>query len=231
MPADLDILLSTPLFISKKIMRAVFRRHAGKLRGRCLDAGCGRRSYSRFLGGVTGYVGLEYDRSLRPDVRGDAQRLPFAAASFDCAMCQEVLEHVPEPHRVMAELHRVLRPGGYLYLTAPMSWNLHYEPWDFWRFTRYGLAYLAESHGFEIEAIEKLGGFWALWGSRLADNLSRRVKRWTRWLPRAASHGLVLLSSLPISLVFYLLAVLFDRFEPSEAKGWMLLCRRPDDDA
>jgi SAM-dependent methyltransferase len=52
-------------------------------------------------------------------VQGDALRLPFADASFDRVIAAEVLEHIPEDHSAMAELARVLRPGGTMAVTVP----------------------------------------------------------------------------------------------------------------
>ncbi|HEU5160575.1 MAG TPA: methyltransferase domain-containing protein [Streptosporangiaceae bacterium] len=54
-------------------------------------------------------------------VRGDALRLPFPAGSFDKVIAAEVLEHIPDDMSAMAELLRVLRPGGRLAVTVP-SW-------------------------------------------------------------------------------------------------------------
>jgi SAM-dependent methyltransferase len=52
-------------------------------------------------------------------VRGDAYALPFEDDSFDAVIAAEVLEHLPEDERAMAELHRVLRPGGQIAVTVP----------------------------------------------------------------------------------------------------------------
>ncbi len=63
-------------------------------------------------------------------VRGDATALPFAAATFDAVVTSEVLEHIPDDTGALAELHRVLRPGGVLAATVPswlpetISWKL-----------------------------------------------------------------------------------------------------------
>ncbi len=52
-------------------------------------------------------------------LRADAERLPFAAAAFDAVVVSEVLEHVPDPGRVVAEAARVLRRGGRMLFGGP----------------------------------------------------------------------------------------------------------------
>jgi SAM-dependent methyltransferase len=53
---------------------------------------------------------------------GDARRLPFPPAAFDRIIAAEVLEHIPEDRQVVAELARVLRPGGTIAITVPRWW-------------------------------------------------------------------------------------------------------------
>jgi ubiquinone/menaquinone biosynthesis C-methylase UbiE len=101
-----------------------------------LDCGCGYGFYLRLLDDLTGatIVGLDPDqdrldqcrqqlgdRSRVSYVRGDAQALPFPAESFSYAVCSEVLEHLDDDRAAMAELFRVLRPGGALALTVPSA--------------------------------------------------------------------------------------------------------------
>jgi ubiquinone/menaquinone biosynthesis C-methylase UbiE len=54
-------------------------------------------------------------------VQGDALHLPFADATFDRVICSEVLEHIPDDVAAMAELARVLRPGGTMAVTVPRA--------------------------------------------------------------------------------------------------------------
>jgi ubiquinone/menaquinone biosynthesis C-methylase UbiE len=61
---------------------------------------------------------------------GDALHIPFAEASFDVVVCSQVYEHVPDAARMMAEIHRVLKPGGACYFAAGnrIMWNEpHYD--------------------------------------------------------------------------------------------------------
>jgi SAM-dependent methyltransferase len=74
--------------------------------------------------------------------------LPVDDATFDAIINTQVLEHVPEPASVLAELHRVLKPAGRLFITAPFVWYLHEEPYDYYRYTSHGLRHLLVSAGF-----------------------------------------------------------------------------------
>jgi SAM-dependent methyltransferase len=76
------------------------------------------------------------------DLVADGQALPFRDKSVDAILLMEVLEHVPNPLRLLRECSRVLRPGGHLCLTAPQYHITHNHPGDFYRYTRQGLEYL-----------------------------------------------------------------------------------------
>ena len=108
------------------------------------------------------------------DVYASGLALPFGAQTFDTVVCSEVLEHVPDPACLLAEVTRVLRPGGHLLLTTPQTWGLHEEPHDYFRYTRYGLDVLARRAGLEPVRIAPTTGFWATWAARTSDFLFLR---------------------------------------------------------
>jgi len=100
------------------------------------------------------------------DFTSDLAELAVPDESMDAVLNINVLEHVPDPQRVLRECHRVLRPGGQLLLVAPQSWLMHQAPNDYYRYTRHGLEYLLTQAGFESLEVEPVGGtFWNL-GSR-----------------------------------------------------------------
>jgi SAM-dependent methyltransferase len=72
----------------------------------------------------------------------DAHNIPFADDTFEAVWIQAVLEHVLSPHEVVAELHRVLKPGGYIYADTPFIQHVHEEAYDFTRFTLSGHRWL-----------------------------------------------------------------------------------------
>jgi SAM-dependent methyltransferase len=74
----------------------------------------------------------------RTQIVCDAQQLPFSDESFDGVVAQAVLEHVMDPHRVVAEIHRVLKPGGLVYAETPFMQQVHEGAYDITRFTMVG---------------------------------------------------------------------------------------------
>ena len=123
-----------------------------------LDIGCGNKPYADLFGGCV-HVGLNNSTvDAVPDVVGDATRLPIASASIDLVFCTQVLEHVPHPRRLLEECRRVLKPAGWLVLSAPFYWPLHEEPHDFFRYTRYGLERLTSEAGLDCCRITPDGG-------------------------------------------------------------------------
>ena len=158
-------------WVVDRLMWKSMTRVANKAKGILLDVGCGEIPYFEiFESRVQRYVGLERDRIRyrdRPmDLCGDAIALPFGPETFDTVICNQVLEHLSEPNLAMEEIARVLVPGGYLILTAPHIWGIHEEPRDFYRFTNFGLCYLAERAQLEVLEIQAMAGFWVTAGVR-----------------------------------------------------------------
>lgn len=83
---------------------------------------------------------VETDVAFGADVSTicDAHNLPFADNSFDGVVIQAVLEHVVDPYRCVAEVHRVLKPAGVVYSETPFMQQVHLGRYDFTRFTHLG---------------------------------------------------------------------------------------------
>ena len=76
--------------------------------------------------------------------------LPFPSSDFDSIVTNQVLEHVFNPDSFMKELNRVLKNNGKLLLTVPFVWDEHEQPYDYARYSSFGLKALLEKAGFEI---------------------------------------------------------------------------------
>jgi SAM-dependent methyltransferase len=153
---------------------------------RVLDAGAGEGRYRdafrhcRYAGVDLGigdtrwnYAGL--------DVLGDLSRLPFPDDAFDAMVNIVVLEHTRRPDVVLMELGRALRPGGRLLLVAPQQWEVHQQPHDYFRFTRYGLEWLLTQAGLTAVRIDPVGGYFTLLARRLLNGLNF-FQGGARWL-------------------------------------------------
>jgi SAM-dependent methyltransferase len=155
------------LSLERRSILEFVARCAGELeRGaRVLDAGAGDAPY-RELFRHCDYVTTDWTRSVHAgarsaDVIASLAELPIADASFDAVVCTQVLEHVCDPRAVVAELHRVLRPGARLWLTVPLVWPLHEEPFDFFRYTPHSLAALLARAGFLDVHVAPRNGYFA----------------------------------------------------------------------
>jgi len=129
-----------------------------------LDAGAGECVYKKYFDHCK-YTSTDYcvgdgewDYS-KIDIVCKLSEIPIADESFDNVLCTQTLEHVPNPDDVLKELSRVTKKGGKLFLTVPLFHAEHQIPYDFYRYTQYGLKYLLEKNSFEIEKIENGGGY------------------------------------------------------------------------
>ena len=159
---------------------------------RVLDAGAGEGQYARHFArqrycGVDLAVGdAAWDYS-RLDAVADLTALPFRDGVFDAAVHIVTIEHLREPGRALVELGRTLAAGGGLLVAAPHEWEVHQAPHDYFRYTRYGLAYLLEKSGYEVSEMRPAGGYFRLLARRLLNGLQffSGGLRWLWFVPAA----------------------------------------------
>jgi len=169
------------------VLERSLRAVAPQAHGRLLDVGCGDKAYEPwFRPFVVSYIGVEHaatfartDASARggPDVIYGGATMPFRDASFDTVLSVQVLEHTPRPAALMAEMRRVLAPGGILILTAPFQFRLHEQPHDYFRYSPHGLRQLCEDVGLEVFEVLPQGSLWTVIGHKLNSFLGLRVAR------------------------------------------------------
>jgi ubiquinone/menaquinone biosynthesis C-methylase UbiE len=132
-------------------------------KGKLLDIGCGNKPYRNLFSHITEYIGCDVVQSSENvvDFICPANRLCFNDKEFDTIFSTQVIEHVADFKGMIAESARVIKEGGYAIFTAPFCWELHEEPYDFLRFTKYGLKDSFENAGFEVVKLRANGGKWA----------------------------------------------------------------------
>lgn len=101
-----------------------------------LDIGAGNSSHYRFF---PNRLTIDVDPKRKPDIIADAHSLPFKDKEFEYILCTEVLEHLKDPIKAISEMKRVLQNDGVLILTTRFVYPMHDSPYDYWRFTKYGL--------------------------------------------------------------------------------------------
>jgi SAM-dependent methyltransferase len=176
---DMNINLDSHHYIVLSLLYVWMKEHALPVaEGVMLDFGCGGQPYKSFFEGkITKYIGADVaaaenttlDIEIVPN-----QPLPLLDESVDTVLSTQTLEHVFDVHFYLNECHRILKPNGVLILTAPMQWRHHEVPYDFLRFTRYGLIEYLSQHGFEIDNITPCGGVYALIGQIFLNHLAER---------------------------------------------------------
>ena len=159
---------------------------------RVLDAGAGEGQYrghfarQQYCGvdlavgdGSWDYSGL--------DVLADLTALPFRSGAFDAAIHIVTIEHLRDPGAALAEMGRTMAPGAMLLVAAPHEWEVHQAPHDYFRYTRYGLAWLLEQAGFEVCEMRAVGGYFRLLARRLLNGLQFFTggARWLCFIPAA----------------------------------------------
>lgn len=192
-----------------------------------LDAGAGECGHKAFFSGKK-YISIDFaegDASYNYknlSIIGDLHKLPFRDNVFGVAINIVVLEHLREPKDALKELCRVIKPGGLLYIKVPFCWEEHQGPYDFFRFTSFGLRYLLEASKFEVVSIEPIGGFFWLLGRRLMGVLQFFQQGWKYifFALLAPIFGLFL----PLAC-YYL-----DRFdkERNYTMGYLCIAKKPE---
>ncbi len=143
---------------------------------RLLDAGAGQQQFRKYCGHLR-YVSQDFAQydgkgdgaglhdgkwdTSTIDIVSDIAGIPEADGSFDAVLCTEVLEHVPDPVSALHELARLVRPGGWLILTAPFCSLTHMAPYHFATgLSRYFYRHHLPRRGFEILDLQENGNFF-----------------------------------------------------------------------
>jgi len=150
-----------PFYFARSGLHDAMTEFAPLLAGRLLDVGCGSKPYQTLFA-VDTYIGLDIDSEISrqsgiADHHYDGITFPFADASFDSVLCNQVLEHVFNPDEFIREIVRVLKPGGKLLLTVPFVWDEHEQPYDYARYSSFGLRSLLGKQGLKIVNHIKIG--------------------------------------------------------------------------
>lgn len=180
-----------------------------------LDAGSGSSPYkdifqhAQYESADFMQVGKEY---FKPTYICDLRSIPAESNRFDFIIFNQVMEHLPEPKVVLSELHRVLKPGGKMIYTGPFFYEEHEQPYDFYRYTQFGLKYLFQETGFTVERLDWLEGYFGTAGYQLYG-----MAKYLPFRRKDIDDGILGYFFAPLMLImkiaFIILSVLFHRLE------------------
>jgi SAM-dependent methyltransferase len=134
----------------------------GKITGDVLDVGAGAGYGSRLIDERAHYFPTDIETARDwQDSRITRRGIPLVKTCsvyaidyednrFDACLALSLIEHLKEPERALAEIRRVVKPGGLLLVQAPFAFPVHGYPDDFWRWTEEGLKLFLESNGYEL---------------------------------------------------------------------------------
>lgn len=158
-------IFSNSFYFIRRGLFSVIRIEAPEFKGNLLDFGSGSKPYQHLFTKTSSYVGLDIEVSghsnsnKKADVYYDGRTIPFPDAQFDSVFSSEVFEHVFNIEEILPEINRVLKPGGTMLITCPFVWPEHEVPFDYARYSSYGIKALLERHGFRVVRQYKTGHY------------------------------------------------------------------------
>jgi SAM-dependent methyltransferase len=190
-----------------------------------LDAGAGDQPYREFFGHCR-YESADFQLVDKPYAKStyvcDLARIPVENERFDAVVFNQVMEHLPDPLRVLHELNRIMKPQGVMICTAPLFYEEHEKPYDFYRYTQFAWRHLLERAGFRIERLDWVEGYFGTLGYQLSC-----AARFLPVKPGDVIPGVLGFLALPLVLVmkggFRILAEICQRIDErhrSTARGF-----------
>lgn len=167
-----ELSLWNPLFIHSKPVIKVIEDYLTKLPKdqelTILDFGCGQKPYQIFASNHR-YIGIDIDKKNdKADIYADITKVPIEDGIADIVVSFFALEHVYEPRPAIKEMSRVLKKQGSLFMIAPLYWEEHEQPYDYFRYTRFSLKRMLEEAGFCDIYIQDIGSSFSIVGLNIA---------------------------------------------------------------
>ena len=209
-------IVTNPVYIIRNGLFKAISQIAPTLKGNILDFGCGSKPYESLFKTANSYIGVDIEvsghnhKESKVDFFYDGKILPFDDNHFDVVVCFEVFEHVFNIEEVLAEINRVLKSDGQLLISIPFAWDEHEIPFDFARYTSYGISHILSINGFEVVELKKTTTYFLAVSQMFIAYLCQYVLPKGRLLSRLSQ----LLIIFPITVIFLTLdSLLPKRYE------------------
>ncbi len=196
-------------WLVRKINNNKILENTSLYRGSLYDLGCGTQPYYEDIKPfVINYIGVDWGNTLHKKnmhIEADLnQALPIENAVADTVLCLQTLEHLSEPLMFLKEANRIMKTGANIMITVPFIWHVHEEPFDFFRYTNYGLKHLLTKANFKQIEIQAVSGFWVSWVLRFNYNTYRYSNKLGKWIT---------IILIPIWFIGQIIAPLLDKYD------------------
>lgn len=161
-----------------------------------LDLGCGMKPFESSFENAQ-YIGIDVVQSGAGEEMKDADlyfdgiEIPFPDNFFNGILCTQVLEHAIDSDSLVRECYRVLKVNGTLVASVPFIYREHEQPFDFRRFTSFGLKRLLEENGFEDVTWTKYLSAFETKATLFCCQISNTCGAKNRWTYRLISYFVV----------------------------------------
>lgn len=216
-------------WLAYKLFDTFLVRYTPYYNGALYDLGAGESPYIAFFQQYADeYIAVDWSGSYhntKSDISADLNKpLPIESEVADTVVSLSVLEHLCEPQMMLNEAFRILKSGGMIVLQVPWQWWVHEAPYDYFRYTPYGLHYLFEKAGFVYIQIEPQGGFFTMWILKFNYFTLRLIRG--PYLMRF----LLRLMLIPVWYIGQILAPWLDKLDrnwTAETSGYFVTARKP----
>ncbi|ACB51444.1 hypothetical protein cce_2094 [Crocosphaera subtropica ATCC 51142] len=183
-----------------------------------LDAGSGSSPYKSLFTHAQ-YESADFEQVNKTYAKTtyvcNLEKIPVEDCRFDFIIFNQVMEHLPDPKSVLIELNRVLKPGGKMIYSGPLFYEEHEQPYDFYRYTQFGLRELFSASGFVIDRLDWLEGYLGTVGYQLNS-----MSKYLPLKPQDLGNGIIGYGLVPMILVlkiiFLISSFLFHRLDISK---------------
>ncbi|MGD9637485.1 MAG: class I SAM-dependent methyltransferase [Alphaproteobacteria bacterium] len=193
-------------WLATRDLHKILKKELPKLSGDVLDIGCGDKPYKIWLKNAQKHIGIDiYDGAFVDYVIQPDEKWELQDNSFDAVISTQVLEHTENISHLLDEAFRVLKPKGVLIISAPFLYHEHGTPYDFWRFTKFGLEKLIKERG-KIISVREFG--------RIGSTLSTLF---LCWIMSFHTVKIFFPFLIPLFLVVNLIGLIWDKIDFSHS--------------
>jgi SAM-dependent methyltransferase len=209
--------------IDRYLLKKQIKNFSSFITGKVLDIGAGNVSRYEKLFSSNEYLKMDVFKGDNIDFVGTADNIPINDSEFDSVVCTQVFEHLKNPRKSAREIYRILKKGGYCLVTVPQINELHEEPNDFFRYTKYGIEYIFKKEGFAVIEYDQRGGFFVSGVQMFSRYFIDRFKLYNKKiLGRLFSY---------IFKIIGFIALFLDKIDRSKANkkhalGWIFILKK-----